>query len=728
MVNEDNNFLRRRSMRSSELGDALLVGRGSKQPEEKSESQVTRAKSKNREYCQLFGLPASEELVEEYNCALQRKILLQGKMYVFSSYVCFYSNVFGYITKRSIALKEVTGVSKAKNVGFPNSIRIVHKGKQMFFTSFLSREDAYRLIVTLWYEASPYARLSGILPANELNSIKFSYNGSADSPQAGEEDLLSNSNPHSESGTPVKAHRKTPSNEDGSAHSDGPVPQSPVHGSPVAALQTSLSAGSSKTKSRTSRVLLERRHSISELNIKSSEILEMEGGETAAQEISRRSRRKSSRGSSSEGINVNLSPDEDEAMMALSGDNIDSRERIPQEKDKSRTNRILGTIKSERPPPVGPDMELICEAEFPICAYHFFATFLSDNSSFLKDFHYGKGDKNVNFSQWKQMDAKFPGYMRNMTFSTPLAFSIGPESTHCDQTQRYSFYQYETLEKKEELALVYETSQVNADVPYGDYFRVCTRWDIVDSSKHDRSVCNDEDIEQYTNHSSKFRVYLAVPFSKSTMLKGTIVQKTRAGCASHFEKLVTAIEKHIYSLLEGRMMGSSQEGVVDDKDLSARIPAEWRQQIQLMLNLQEGDQSGYSTPRDMMDYSYSSFTEHVGKGRGAGGRLTGGFKGFWRASPAMLLKGIVWTFTKVYTNAIVILLVCSLALNAVVLHNQVSRGTSGPADPMPGVKDHLNDNFWKAKRAHLTKEMELLEDYMELLRSQQELENRLRKG
>ena len=90
----------------------------------------------------------------------------------------------------------------------------------------------------------------------------------------------------------MKAHRKTPSNEDGSAHSDGPVPQSPVHGSPVAALQTSLSAGSSKTKSRTSRVLLERRHSISELNIKSSEILEMEGGETAAQEISRRSRRK----------------------------------------------------------------------------------------------------------------------------------------------------------------------------------------------------------------------------------------------------------------------------------------------------------------------------------------------------------------------------------------------------------------------------------------------------
>ena len=58
---------------------SFLVGRGGKHAEEKSESQITRAKSKNKEYCHLFGLPDNEELVEEYNCALQRKILLQGK-------------------------------------------------------------------------------------------------------------------------------------------------------------------------------------------------------------------------------------------------------------------------------------------------------------------------------------------------------------------------------------------------------------------------------------------------------------------------------------------------------------------------------------------------------------------------------------------------------------------------------------------------------------------------
>ncbi|QDZ19061.1 hypothetical protein HOP50_02g15700 [Chloropicon primus] len=712
-MTEETNFLGRRSLRSSELGDALLVGRGGKHAEEKSESQLTRAKSKNKEYCHLFGLPDNEELVEEYNCALQRKILLQGKMYVFSCYVCFYSNVFGYITKRSLALKDVTSISKAKNVGFPNSIKIVHKGKQMFFTSFLSREDAFKLIISLWYEASPYARLSGILPANEMSSIKFSYN--AGPPRDKEEDALS----PSESGTPVKAHRKTLSNED--AHSL--ASPSPSVGSP-ATLEASLSggAGRARTKRRTSE--LERRHSISELNIKSSEILEIPRGTDA--EDKKHRRRKSSRGSSSEGINLsnveNFSPDEEDPLP-LSGDNeaMDGGE----DQAKSRTNIFLGTIQLERPPPVSGDMELLCEADFPICAYHFFATFLSDKSSFLKEFQVQNGDKNVNFSQWKQMDARFPGYMRNMTFSTPLGFAIGPESTHCDQTQKYCFYQYETLDKQEELALVYQTSQVNTDVPYGDYFRVCTRWDILDTSKHDKSVANDEDIEQYTDHTCKFRVHVSVPFSKSTIMKKTIVQKTKAQCTIFYEKMIVAINKHIYSLLEGSMMGS-QKGVVDDEDLHSKIPAEWRQQIQLMLNLQDGENSTYNSPREAVldPYAYpSAMTEDAGKMGKAKGRLVG-LQALGAGISSLFVRGLVWAFRQMYTNFTVILLVCSLALNAVVLHSVKFGGSAMPAadhlvaEMMTG--DH-HDEFWRTKRAHLAREMEILEHYMELLKKQHEL-------
>lgn len=45
-------------------------------------------------------------------------------------------------------------MSKRRNVGFPNSVEIVwsNKGKDKheFFTSFLHRREAYKLIMSAW--------------------------------------------------------------------------------------------------------------------------------------------------------------------------------------------------------------------------------------------------------------------------------------------------------------------------------------------------------------------------------------------------------------------------------------------------------------------------------------------------------------------------------------------------------------------------------------------------
>ena len=42
---------------------------------------------------------------------------------------------------------------KRKNCGFPNSIEVSWRGgKREFFTSFLSREDAYRLVMIAWHQ------------------------------------------------------------------------------------------------------------------------------------------------------------------------------------------------------------------------------------------------------------------------------------------------------------------------------------------------------------------------------------------------------------------------------------------------------------------------------------------------------------------------------------------------------------------------------------------------
>lgn len=33
-------------------------------------------------------------------CALKKKVLLQGRMYVFGEHVCFHSSLFGYVKKK----------------------------------------------------------------------------------------------------------------------------------------------------------------------------------------------------------------------------------------------------------------------------------------------------------------------------------------------------------------------------------------------------------------------------------------------------------------------------------------------------------------------------------------------------------------------------------------------------------------------------------------------------
>ncbi|KAK7350448.1 hypothetical protein VNO77_09100 [Canavalia gladiata] len=106
---------------------------------------------KSEEYRQLFRLPPEEVLIEDFNCALQENILIQGHMYLFVNFICFYSNIFGFETKRIIPFPEVTSVRRAKTAGlFPNAIEIATESKKHFFASFLSRDEAFKIINDGW--------------------------------------------------------------------------------------------------------------------------------------------------------------------------------------------------------------------------------------------------------------------------------------------------------------------------------------------------------------------------------------------------------------------------------------------------------------------------------------------------------------------------------------------------------------------------------------------------
>ncbi|GMN48334.1 hypothetical protein TIFTF001_017517 [Ficus carica] len=132
---------------------------------------------RSEEYRQLFRLPPDEVLVEDFNCAFQENILIQGHMYLFVHHICFYSNIFGFETKKLIPFHEVTSVRhwdftlklipfhevtsvrRAKTAGiFPNAIEIFAGCKKYFFASFLSRDEAFKIINDGWLQHSNGAK------------------------------------------------------------------------------------------------------------------------------------------------------------------------------------------------------------------------------------------------------------------------------------------------------------------------------------------------------------------------------------------------------------------------------------------------------------------------------------------------------------------------------------------------------------------------------------------
>ena len=44
---------------------------------------------------------ATNEILD-YGCALQREILIQGRLYISENHVCFHANIFGWITDVSV--------------------------------------------------------------------------------------------------------------------------------------------------------------------------------------------------------------------------------------------------------------------------------------------------------------------------------------------------------------------------------------------------------------------------------------------------------------------------------------------------------------------------------------------------------------------------------------------------------------------------------------------------
>ena len=130
---------------------------------------------RNKDFHQLFrSVPEDDYLIEDYSAALQKEILLHGRLYVSEGHICFSSNIFGWVTNLVISFDEVVSVEKKNTaVVFPNAIVIQTLHARNTFASFVARDSTYELLIGIWKINHPKLKSS-------LNGIPLDNVGESD--------------------------------------------------------------------------------------------------------------------------------------------------------------------------------------------------------------------------------------------------------------------------------------------------------------------------------------------------------------------------------------------------------------------------------------------------------------------------------------------------------------------------------------------------------------------
>nr|XP_022324315.1 GRAM domain-containing protein 1B-like isoform X4 [Crassostrea virginica] len=115
----------------------------------------TSYKTKSEDFRKIFkDVNREDRLLVDYSCALQKEILVQGRMYITQNWVCFYANIFTWETLLAIPCKEITSITKEKTARvIPNAIQITTEREKYFFTSLANRDKTYMMLFRVWQNA-----------------------------------------------------------------------------------------------------------------------------------------------------------------------------------------------------------------------------------------------------------------------------------------------------------------------------------------------------------------------------------------------------------------------------------------------------------------------------------------------------------------------------------------------------------------------------------------------
>ncbi|KAG0620711.1 hypothetical protein M758_4G237500 [Ceratodon purpureus] len=150
-----------------------------------------RSAHKNGSFQKLFSLPAEEFLMNDFACAIKRKILIQGRLFLSPRLLGFYSNLFGHKTKFTLLWEEIEEIKEtvAQSIN-PSIIVFTRKGScfdarhgargidgkgrlKFQFLSFVRSGSAFRAIVALWKNVSLSNHKMDVLASVEDGDMKY---------------------------------------------------------------------------------------------------------------------------------------------------------------------------------------------------------------------------------------------------------------------------------------------------------------------------------------------------------------------------------------------------------------------------------------------------------------------------------------------------------------------------------------------------------------------------
>ncbi|CAG2162812.1 unnamed protein product [Oppiella nova] len=171
----------------------LTLAKNEKKPKNRSISwsQLLLPSYKTRlvEFRKLFAksVPINERLIADFSCALQKEILIQGRLYLSINYISFHANIFGWETVVSIKFTDIQAITKANTIRvIPNAIQIITTtGAKYIFTSFVARDKAFKRIYRLWQDVMIGQKMS---VSEVWQLIHYNYGNYLGVPSDSEED------------------------------------------------------------------------------------------------------------------------------------------------------------------------------------------------------------------------------------------------------------------------------------------------------------------------------------------------------------------------------------------------------------------------------------------------------------------------------------------------------------------------------------------------------------